>query len=366
MVKIADRMNLIDSSGIRKVFNLASKMKNPINLSIGQPDFDVPEPIKESAIKAIKEGKNRYTLTQGLPELNEKLLDKYSKLYPDNKPEASMIISGVSGGILLSFMALINPGDEVLVPDPYFVMYKHLINLVGGKPVFFSTYPDFKININEIESKITEKTKIIIINTPNNPTGAVLSRDEMQQIVSLAKKHNLFIISDEIYDSYVYDDKFTSVLEFTNEALVLKGFSKTFSVTGWRIGFALGPQDLMKEMITLQQYTFVCSPSIAQYAVLENLDYDLTDIVNEYRKKRDTIYNILKEKFKVQKSAGAFYIFPEAPDGNASAFVEKAIANNVLIIPGNVFSEQDSHFRISFAASLETLEKGGEILNSLV
>ncbi len=366
MVSIAERMNLIDSSGIRKVFNLAAKMKNPINLSIGQPDFDVPAPIKESAIKAIKEGKNRYTLTQGIPELNEKLLDKYQKLYPQNKPESSMIISGVSGGLLLAFMALINPGDEVLVPDPYFVMYKHLVNLIGGKVVFFDTYPDFKINTDEIESKITEKSKIIIINSPNNPTGKVLSKEDIKKVVELAKKHNLFIISDEIYDSYVYEGEYTSVLDFTNNALILKGFSKTFSVTGWRIGFALGPQDLLKEMITLQQYTFVCAPSFAQYAILENLDYDLTNIITEYKKKRDTIYNILRDKFEVVKPEGAFYIFPRVPDGKATNFVEKAIEKNVLIIPGNVFSEKDTHFRISFAASLETLEKGGEILNSLI
>ncbi len=366
MVRIADRMSLIDSSGIRKVFDLAAKMKDPINLSIGQPDFDVPQQIKESAISAIKEGKNRYTLTQGIPELNEKLLDKYQKLYSENKPESSMIISGVSGGILLAFMALINTGDEVLVPDPYFVMYKHLVNLVGGTPVFFSTYPDFKINIEEIENKITPKTKVIIINSPNNPTGAVLTKEDLIKIYTIAKKHNLFIISDEIYDSYVYDKTYTSILDITNNALVLKGFSKNFSVTGWRIGFALGPRDLLQEMIKLQQYTFVCAPSMAQYAMLENLDYDLSEIVANYKKKRDTIYNILKEKFTIIKPEGAFYIFPQAPDKEASKFVEKAIENNVLIIPGNVFSETDTNFRISFAASLDTLKKGGEILNSLI
>jgi len=363
---VASRMNYIDSSGIRKVFNLAAKMKNPVNLSIGQPDFDTPEPIKESAIKAIRDGKNKYTLTQGIPELCEKLLDRFQKKYSQNPPEAVMVTSGTSGGILLSFMALINPGDEVLISDPYFVMYKHLTNLVGGKPVFFNTYPEFRIKENEIEKVITEKTKLIIINSPNNPTGVVYTREELETVYKIAKKYNLFIISDEIYDSYVYDGEYTSLLDITNNALILRGFSKNFSVPGWRIGFALGPKWIISEMIKLQQFSFVCAPSPAQYAILENLDFDLTQITAEYKKKRDTIYEGLKDYFNVVKPEGAFYIFPQAPEGfTGTEFVTKAIENNVLIIPGNVFSEQDTHFRISFAASIENLKKGAEILQKL-
>ena len=364
---IAQRMNYIDSSGIRKVFNLASQMKDPVNLSIGQPDFDTPEPIKESAIKAIREGKNKYTLTQGIPELCEKLLYKFQKQYSQNPPEAIMVTSGTSGGILLSFMALINPGDEVLISDPYFVMYKHLANLVGGKPVFFNTYPDFRIKEKEIEKVITEKTKLIIINSPNNPTGVVYIKEELEIIYKIAKKYNLFIISDEIYDAYVYDNEYTSLLDITNNALILKGFSKNFSVPGWRIGFALGPKWLIAEMIKLQQFSFVCAPSPAQYAILENLNFDLTEITRNYKQKRDTIYESLKDKFNVVKPEGAFYIFPQVPEGfTGTKFVEKAIENNVLVIPGNVFSEQDTHFRISFAASVETLQKGAEILRKII
>lgn len=363
---IASRMNFIDSSGIRKVFDLAARMKNPINLSIGQPDFDTPEPIKNSAIKAIRNGKNKYTLTQGIPELCEKILDRFQKRYSQNPPEAVMVTSGTSGGILLSFMTLINPGDEVLISDPYFVMYKHLTNLVGGKPVFFNTYPDFRIRENEIEKVITEKTKLIIINSPNNPTGIVYTREELETVYRISQKYNLFIISDEIYDSYVYDFEYTSLLDITNNALILKGFSKNFSVPGWRIGFALGPQWLISEMIKLQQFSFVCAPSPAQYAILENLDFDLTQITAEYKKKRDTIYKGLKHHFNVIKPEGAFYIFPQAPEGfTGTEFVTNAIENNVLIIPGNVFSEQDTHFRISFAAPIEELKKGAEILQKL-
>jgi len=360
---LANRMRYIDSSGIRKVFNLAAKIENPVNLSIGQPDFDTPDKIKESAIAAIRNGKNKYTLTQGIPELCESILDKFKRKYPDNPPESSMVVSGTSGGILLSFMALINPGDEVLIPDPYFVMYKHLTNLVGGKPVFYNTYPDFTIREEELEKVITEKSKVIVVNSPNNPTGKVYTKQEIETVKKIADKYDLFIISDEIYESYIYEGEYTSILDVTNNALLLDGFSKSFSVPGWRIGFALGPDWIISEMIKLQQFSFVCAPSPAQYAIYENLDFDLTEIRNNYKKKRDVIYNGLKDCFKVTKPEGAFYIFPESPNGiSATKFVEKAIANKVLIIPGNVFSERDTNFRISFAASIETLEKGAEIL----
>lgn len=363
---ISNKMSLIDSSGIRKVFDLGAKLKNPINLSIGQPDFDTPEPIKQSAINAIKKGNNKYTLTQGISDLCDKLKEKYSKKYPENKPESIIITCGVSGGLFLGLTALINPQDEVLIPDPYFVMYKHLTNLLGGKPVFYNTYPDFKIKKEEIERVITKKSKIIIINSPNNPTGRVYTKDEIKIVYEIAKKYNLFIISDEIYEDFIYESNYTSILEFTNEALVLKGFSKNFSIPGWRIGFALGPNWIISEMIKLQQFSFVCAPSFAQYAVLENLNLDISNYIKEYKIKRDTIYNELKDDFEVIKPEGAFYIFPKAPEGfNGTQFVQKAIENNLLIIPGNVFSEQDTNFRISFATSIENLKKGAEILRKI-
>ena len=245
-------------------------------------------------------------------------------------------------------------------------MYKHLVNLIGGKPVFYNLYPDFKIKKKAIEEKITDKTKLILLNSPSNPTGMVHTREEIELVYNIAQENNIFIISDEIYDKYVYHDKFTSILEFTNNALLLNGFSKSFSITGWRMGFALGPSEIIKQMITLQQYTFVCAPAPLQYAVLGNLDYDMSKIKAEYKLKRDTIYEGLKEKFDIIKPEGAFYIFSEEPGKKATEFVEKAIKNNVLIIPGNVFSEQDTNFRISFAASIDTLKKGAEILCSLV
>ncbi|HCL55413.1 MAG TPA: aspartate aminotransferase [Spirochaetia bacterium] len=362
---IAERMKKIDSSGIRKVFDLAAKMEDPINLSIGQPDFDIPEEIKQEAIKAISSGMNRYTQTGGIPELRAKLKEKLEK-EKKRKFDDIMITSGVSGGLFLAFLTLINPGDEVIVPDPYFVMYKHLVNLLGGVPKYLSTYPDFSLDPKKLEALITPKTKIMLLNSPNNPTGKVYTRKELTDFLAVAKKHNIIVISDEIYDLFTYGEEFVSVAELYENTLLLGGFSKTYAMTGWRIGYAAGNQTIINEMIKLQQYTFVCAPSFAQAATLKALDYDMSSFVSAYKVKRDMIYNGLKENFYVVKPEGAFYIFPQLPKGeNTELFVNKALENKVLIIPGNVFSESNTGFRISFAADNKTIEKGIEVLNKL-
>lgn len=364
---IADRMSKIDSSGIRKVFNLAAQMKDPVNLSIGQPDFEVPEEIKEAAIRAVMDNKNSYTLTQGIGEMRQFCEQTYFDRYKYKAP-ASIITSGVSGGLLLALMATVNPGDEVLIPDPYFVMYKHLVNLLGGVPVYYNTYPDFKVHAADIQAKITPKTKILMINSPANPTGAVLGEDDLKAVAQVAKENGLLVFADEIYEEFCFDGSYRSICEFMSDnLLVFNGFSKSASVTGWRIGYALGDQNIINEMIKLQQYSFVCTPSFAQYALLTYSKIDREKIKAAYREKRDIVYNGLKGKFKTMKPGGAFYIFPQIPEKYATAteFVEKAIANKVLVIPGNVFSEKDTHFRLSFAAPNETLKRGVDILNSL-
>jgi aspartate aminotransferase/aminotransferase len=362
---LADRMNVIDSSGIRKVFALAATMKDPVNLSIGQPDYDVPEMFKEKAIDAINNGYNSYTQTGGLNELRD-LIKK--ELYKTKKRdfEDVFVTSGVSGGILLAILALVNPGDEVLITDPYFVMYKHLVNLVGGVPKFINTYPDFHLRADEIEKLITKKTKLILLNSPNNPTGVVYSEDELKITAEIAKKHGLIIISDEIYDSFVYDKKFASISTYYEKTLLLGGFSKNLAMTGWRAGYAAGPKEIIDAMITLQQYTFVCAPSMVQYACLHAYKHPMDAAIAEYTKKRDAIYNALVSSgFEVEKPLGAFYIFPKVKWGTDEEFVKKAIENKLLIIPGSVFSEKHTHFRISFAASLETIDKGAKILSTL-
>lgn len=364
---LADRTSLIDASGIRKVFDLAATMKNPINFSIGLPDFDVPQPIKDAAIEAIQKGNNRYSLTAGLPELRRKLAEQTAKDYGWDEPDV-MVASGVSGALLLAFMALINPGDEVIIPDPYFVMYKHLVHLLGGKCVYLDTYPDFKVSAEKLEALITEKTKLIILNSPTNPTGAVSTEKEIKDVVEVAAKHDLPILSDEIYEKFCYSGKCPSVASYYEKTILLKGFSKSYAMTGWRMAYVAVNKcfaNILNEMIKIQQYTFVCAPTPFQKAALVALDYDVSGYVSQYASKRDMIYNGLKDKFEAVKPEGAFYIFLKAPGENATDFVEKAIKNNVLIIPGGIFSQKDTHFRISYATTDEKILEGVDILNSI-
>jgi len=365
---IAERMKYIDSSGIRKVFALAAKMKNPVDFSIGQPDFDTPDEVKQAAIKAIEQGANKYSQTAGTGELLHKVAEAVKSEFGWQNP-GTIITSGVSGGILLTFLAMINPGDEVIIPDPYFVIYKHVLNMLGGKCVFVDTYPDFGLDTQKIADAITDKTKLIIINSPCNPTGAVYGEKELKDIVDIASKNSIVILSDEIYNVFSYDGQAVSPAKYYNKTLVLRGFGKIFSVTGWRLGYAAAGQELsglIEQMIKIQQYTFVCAPTPFQKAAAAAMDCDVTSHVRDYGKKRDLIYNGLKDKFDIAKPEGAFYAFVKAPGNSATAFVEKAIENNVLVIPGNVFSEKDTHFRISYATTDEKIKRGIEILNSIV
>jgi len=364
MSHIADRMGRIDASGIRKVFALADKMTDPINLSIGQPDYDVHDEVKSEAMRRIDEGYNSYTQTWGIEALREGCSAYYERLY--GVPLSNvMITSGVSGGLFLALMATVNPGDEVLFADPYFVMYKHLVNVLGGKAVPVNSYPDFKLTPHALESAITDKSKILIVNSPSNPTGVSMNAEQLDALAAVAKKHNLLVISDEIYERLSYDAPTATMAGRYENVVVLNGFSKMAAMTGWRVGFAAGPEDVIQQMNTLQQYTFVCAPSFAQHAALVALSTDIQDKVDLYREKRDLIYEGLTEHFDVVRPDGAFYIFPTAPGGDGEAFVAMAIKNNVLIIPGSVFSEQNSHIRISFAAENETIKRGLDILNRL-
>jgi len=361
---LAERTKRIDASGIRKVFALAANLQNPINLSIGQPDFDVDDAVKKEAIAAIQAGWNKYTQTWGLDELREECSAYYQRRF-GIPLENVMITSGVSGGLFLALLATIDPGDEVLFGDPYFVMYKHLVNLLGGVSKPISTYPDFKLKAADVESAITKRTKALIVSSPCNPTGVTLSKAELKAIADVAAKYGILVISDEIYEQFFYDEESASMVGMCENLLILNGFSKMAAMTGWRVGFAAGPADIIQEMNTLQQYTFVCAPSFAQKAAVTALRNDPVERIAAYKRKRDLIYEGLSKKFNVVKPGGAFYIFPEAPGGDGEAFVAKAIENNILIIPGSVFSERNTHFRLSFAAEDATIERGAEALNKL-
>lgn len=363
---ISNRAMRVDSSGIRKVFELAEKIENPVNFSIGQPDFDVPEAIREAAIEAIRKGLNRYTLTQGITELRVKMGEYISRTRKRNyAPDEVLITSGASGGLLLALFAVLDPGDEVVIFDPYFVMYKHLVNLLDAKPVIVDTYPDFAVDPAKLRAAVTDKTKAIILNTPTNPTGYVYSQSDIDAVVKIAKERNILIISDEIYESFLYGDTLASPVNSYDNVLLLSGFSKTYAMTGWRMGYAAGNKDLIAQMIKLQQYTFVCAPAPFQYASLTALDYDMTPFREAYRRKRDIIYEGLKDDFDVVKPQGSFYVFPKLRYGDVSEFVEKAIEKKVLIIPGNVFSEKNTNFRIAFTTTDDRLREGAAILSSL-
>ena len=361
---ISDRLSNIKPSGVRRIFDLARQMKDPINLSIGEPDFDIPEPLKEEGIEWIKKGFNKYTPTQGIPELREKIASHLRK--KGVHFEEVMVTAGVTGGLLLASLALINPGDEIIIPDPFFVMYEYQVLLMGGVPVFVDTYPDFRLREEAFVNKISKKTKFIIINSPNNPAGAIYPREDLEMIVRLARQRDLLILSDDIYDNFVFDQPSCPCIgQLYDKTLTFGGFSKGWAMTGWRLGYVAGPKEILQQMITLQQYTFSSVNSFAQKAAVKALEFDVGDYIRRYKKKRDLIYEGLKEKFNVQKPKGAFYIFPEVPGGDGEAFVEKAIQNNLFIVPGSVFSKRKTHVRISFAASEETLLRGIEVLNRI-
>ena len=358
---LAKRVEKLDSSGIRKVFDLAAKLSDPINLSIGQPDFPVPEEIRERAIQAIREGHNRYTVTQGIAELRGKIAGKLNEEFGSSERQI-LVTSGVFGGLVLALLCLLDPDDEIIVPDPYFVAYGSLVELIGARPILVDTYPDFGLKVADIAKAITGRTRAIMVNSPSNPTGVVYSKEALEGVAKLCREHDLVLISDEIYNEFCYDEPFVSPVPMYEKTLLLRGFSKTYGMTGWRLGYASGPVELMEKMTMLQQYTFVCAPSMVQWAGIVALETDMSEHVAAYRKKRDFVHERLSEVFEVQKPGGAFYIFPKAPGGEGEKFVRKAIENNVLVIPGSVFSSRSSHFRLSYAADDDVLARGVEIL----
>ncbi len=364
---VADRMRLLDASGIRKVFDLAANMTDPINLSIGQPDFDVPDEAKEVAIEAIRRGENKYTQTQGTPDLRRAVAKQCREEFgwTDASDRPYLITSGVSGALLLAIQTLVNPGDEVIFADPYFVMYSHLVNLAGGKPVPVDTYPDFRPDVNRIADAITAKTRLLLVNSPANPTGAVYTAQELRDLADLAGRHELLVISDEIYNLFCYDEPFVSMAGLYENTLLLRGFSKSYAMTGWRVGWATGPKPILEKMTMLQQYTFVCAPSIAQAAAVAAMRVNMSEQVAAYRRKRDLVCEALGERFGLTRPGGAFYAFVPAPGRDATAFVKQAIEHNVLVIPGNVFSTRDTHFRLSYATTDEKLRDGLAILTQL-
>jgi aspartate/methionine/tyrosine aminotransferase len=381
----------VDASGIRKVFDLAAKMADPINLSIGLPDFDVPDVAKEAAIASIRRGDNRYTQTQGIAPLRDRLRKDLSAEFGRDVGDV-LVTSGVSGGLMLAIQTIMDPGDEAVFLDPYFVMYKHVLTLEGCVPVPVNSYPDFRFHADQVERAITPRTKVLILNSPSNPTGIVMTESEVRAAVDVARRHDLLILSDEIYEPFLYGNSaegkvlsaeskndpaqhsalstqhsvLPSPFREYDKTIVLRGFSKSHAMTGWRLGYAFGPEAIISQMAKLQQYTFVCAPGPFQHGAVAAMDVPMKEYVAAYARKRDIVFDRLSKRFEVQKPQGAFYIFPKAPAGqSATEFVARAIENNVLVIPGNVFSERDTHFRISYATTDAKLAKGCDVLCGL-
>jgi aspartate/methionine/tyrosine aminotransferase len=362
---LADRTRSFDASGIRKVFDLGAKLVNPINLSIGQPDFEVPEPVCQAACDAIASGKNGYSVTQGAAVLCDKLQQRIDAAY-GHEDRQLFVTSGTSGGLLLAMMVLVNPGDEVILFDPYFVMYDALARMVGARVIHIDTYPDFRIDVDRVAAAITARTKLILLNSPTNPTGSVADQETVRAIAELADRRNVVLLSDEVYRDFCYDGPFISPARFNPRTLVIDGFSKSHAMPGWRLGFAHGPGAVIQEMIKLQQYSFVCAPHPFQWAGAVAMDVDNTQQIEAYRRKRNMVVEGLAGCYELAAPRGAFYAFPKAPWGTGSQFVERAIAEHkLLIIPGNVFSRRDTHFRISYAAADAVIERGIDALRKL-
>jgi aspartate aminotransferase/aminotransferase len=358
---IADRTKNFDSSGIRKMFDLAAKLSDPINLSIGQPDFDVPPAVKDALIRAIVEGRNGYAPTQGIPVLREKLQAEIDARYGHSDRKV-FVCSGTSGGLVLAIMSMINPGDEVIYFDPYFVMYPALIELANGRSVKINTYPDFEIDLEQVRDAITERTKMILLNSPSNPTGVCYPPEQLRAVAELAAQHGICVVSDEIYSKFIYGHEHHSAADFNEQTVVIDGFSKSYAMTGLRVGYVHGPSELIDTMIKVQQFTFVCAPQPAQWASAVAMETDISQYVDQYARKRDRLINGIKEHYDFVRPDGAFYVFPRLPWGTGQAFCEYAIENNLMVIPGKIFSDHDTHFRISYAASDEVLDRGIEVL----
>jgi len=374
---LSDRTRAIDVSGIRRVFELGAKLSNPINLSIGQPDFLVPDVLKEAVIEAIRDDRNGYTLTQGAPELLAavagRLGDELGWSVPD-EGTGVMITSGTSGALVLAAMALLNPGDEAIIPDPWFVIYPALGPMTGARILGCDTYPDFRMTAERVAPLISERTKFVLINSPSNPAGAVLSAGELKDLVELCQRRKVLLISDEIYDAFTCSEaldqgRFPTPARYTQELLLIRGFGKTYGCTGWRLGYIAGPIALIRQIAKLQQYSFVCAPSMAQVGMAGAFAVDLSERAQIYQQRRDLVVKYFAEVTDLVTPSGAFYAFvpvPEALGVSATAFVEQALARNVLVIPGAVFSGRDTHFRLSYAAPSETLEQGLRVLRELL
>ena len=369
MINHAKRTTTIELSQIRKMFEVTNP--DAINLGIGEPDFDVPENIKKAMIESINENDTHYTPNKGYIELREEIVKKFKK---DNdiktNPDNIIVTVGASEALYMCAQAFIEKGDEVLLPNPSFLSYEACVNLADGKvtPVECSMENEFKLQASDVEEKINENTKAIILNSPSNPTGAVMEKEDIKAIADLSMDKNFLIISDEIYEKIIYGKNHYSPAKWSDNVITLNGFSKTYAMTGLRIGYLTANEDLCEELLKIHQYNIACATTTSQRGALEALrgpQDEVNKMVAEFQRRRDLIVERLNGMgYETVNAEGAFYVFPKIEDED---FVQKAAKAGVITVPGAAFgSNGKGHVRMSYANSYENIEKAMDILKEKV
>ncbi|MDT0162406.1 MULTISPECIES: aminotransferase [Bacillaceae] len=369
---ISAKVDQLKPSGIRRFFDLAAGMEGVISLGVGEPDFVTPWSVREAAILSLEQGYTSYTANAGLLELRQEIASYMGKSFGvQYEPESEIIVTvGASQAIDIALRAILDQGDEVIVIEPCFVSYAPLVSLAGGTPVSVQTRKedDFKILPSQLEQAITQRTKAILLCSPNNPTGTMLSGKELEAIAAVAEKHDLLVLSDEIYAELVYDEEYTSFASISGmkeRTLLISGFSKGFAMTGWRLGFICAPKEISQAMLKIHQYSMMCAPTMAQFAALEALRTgrgDVESMQKSYRRRRNYFVQSLEDVgLPCHIPGGAFYAFPsiEGTGLTSEQFAEQLLLEEkVAVVPGNVFGESgEGHIRCSYASSMEQLQE---------
>ncbi|MGD2057549.1 MAG: aminotransferase class I/II-fold pyridoxal phosphate-dependent enzyme [Anaerolineales bacterium] len=374
---VARRVAGVAPSGIRRFFDIAATMDDVISLGIGEPDFVTPDSILSAGIKSLERGETHYTSNSGIYELRKALAEHLDRLYGVSyDPEDQLLVTvGVSEALYLALTAILDPGDEVIVPTPCFVSYQPEVVFAGGTPVALRTSveDDFQVTADQVAERITPKTKALLIGYPNNPTGAVMTRERLTDLAKLAEEHDLLVISDEIYDRLVYDHEhvcFASIKGMKERTITLGGFSKDYAMTGWRIGYAAAPKAILAAMRKVHQYTIMSAPTTAQVAAVEALlngDEYVEEMVAEYDRRRRLIVEGLNSLgLKTFEPHGAFYAFPNI---SASGMDDETFAESLLqeekvaVVPGNAFDAGGQFVRCSYATAYEKIEEALERMN---
>lgn len=377
------RIQLIRSSGIRKLFDLARTMSGVISLGIGEPDFDTPQHIREAAKRALDAGYTRYTPNAGFPDLREALSAKVAQVNGLDYTPQEVLVSGggCTGALLLALLTLVDPGDEVIISDPCFVVYEAVARIVGATPVFVAVREeeDFRLIPEDVEKSLTTKTKLIILNSPSNPTGGIQYREDIEGIAEVARKHNLYIVSDEVYETMLYEgmhhQSIAAVKGMRNRTVTVNSFSKTYAMTGWRIGYAVGTREIIDQMIKLQQYTMVHAPAVSQRAALAALNGPqdfIEQMVTIFDERRRFLVPRLNEieGFRCPMPKGAFYVFPNVEGlGKLSKDMAQILlqSGGVAVVPGSVFGEGgEGYLRLSYAQPLDKLEEACNRIEKVV